>query len=266
MTKAREILILMSIVYGQIDALNGDHVLKATRRTLIGGLVAQHLLAPVFAAEEELDVYFGVGCFWHVQHEMAMAEKNILGRSDMELTATAGYAGGLSTGKDPSRPGKSLVCYHNLQRIADYGSLGHAEAVRVKVPASTVPEFTKEYAKLFDKQGDRPDKGDRGLEYRSVIGLPGGQSSPFYNQVKEILQDAKGLNLMTGKGNDPDTLGKKNVWLYDTNSFPLYQAEVYHQMHDGFFPGENYPSEYNALNKKLFEAGRFVDTGCPDII
>mmetsp|Transcript_6724 Transcript_6724/g.9409 ORF Transcript_6724/g.9409 Transcript_6724/m.9409 type:complete len:180 (-) Transcript_6724:133-672(-) len=139
-------------------------------------------------------------------------------------------------------------------------------AVRVKVPASTVPEFTKEYAKLFDKQGDRPDKGDRGLEYRSVIGLPGGQSSPFYNQVKEILQDAKGLNLMTGKGNDPDTLGKKNVWLYDTNSFPLYQAEVYHQMHDGFFPGENYPSEYNALNKKLFEAGRFVDTGCPDII
>ena len=33
-------------------------------------------------------------CFWHVQHEFVEAEKRILGRSDLELTARAGYAGG----------------------------------------------------------------------------------------------------------------------------------------------------------------------------
>ena len=60
---------------------------------------------------------------------MAEAEKNLLGRSETELTAVAGYAGGLSTGKDASRPGKDLVCYHNWQRLADYGKLGHGEVV-----------------------------------------------------------------------------------------------------------------------------------------
>ena len=33
--------------------------------------------------------------------------------------------------------------------------------------------FAEEYFKLF-KNGDRPDLGDRGAEYRSLIGLPGG--------------------------------------------------------------------------------------------
>lgn len=90
------------------------------------------------AAEEMVEVYFGVGCFWHVQHELAMAEKQLLRRSDSELTARAGYAGGLSIGKDASRPGRPVVCYHNLQRIADYGKLGHGEVVSASRCLSTV--------------------------------------------------------------------------------------------------------------------------------
>ena len=30
--------------------------------------------------------YWGVGCFWHVQHEFVAAEKRILGRSENEIT------------------------------------------------------------------------------------------------------------------------------------------------------------------------------------
>eukprot|EP00961_Rhodomonas_salina_P004330 59421-Rhodomonas_salina.1 len=79
------------------------------------------------AAGEEIQVYFGSGCFWHVQHEFIEAEKKHLGRSEKESTSIAGYAGGLKTGPD----GK--VCYHNLMMDSDYGRMGHSEAVGVKV-------------------------------------------------------------------------------------------------------------------------------------
>lgn len=64
-------------------------------------------------------VYFGLGCFWHVQHEMAIAEKNILGRADDQLTVAAGYAGGSKVFKN--KEGKDLVCYHNMQGVGEYG-------------------------------------------------------------------------------------------------------------------------------------------------
>jgi peptide methionine sulfoxide reductase MsrA len=31
-------------------------------------------------------VMFGAGCFWHVQHEFVSAERNLLQRSDQDLT------------------------------------------------------------------------------------------------------------------------------------------------------------------------------------
>lgn len=43
------------------------------------------------------DVYFGAGCFWHVQHEFVEAERKLLNRKDKELTSRTGYAGGLKT-------------------------------------------------------------------------------------------------------------------------------------------------------------------------
>ena len=74
------------------------------------------------AAEEDVEVYFGCGCFWHVQHEFVEAERTILGRGDMELTAYTGYGGGTG-GSD-----KGKVCYHNALQVADYGKLGSARA------------------------------------------------------------------------------------------------------------------------------------------
>lgn len=120
---------------------------------------AATLPSGAFAASDEdlIDVYFGCGCFWHVQHEFVEAERKILGRSDSELSALAGYAGGLAGAKN----GK--VCYHNALQTSDYGSLGHAEAVFLRIPPSKFGAFAQEYCKLFDSKGNRPDQlGDRG--------------------------------------------------------------------------------------------------------
>ena len=42
---------------------------------------------------DPIEVYFGTGSFWDVQHDLVTAEKNILKRSNKEVTAVAGYAG-----------------------------------------------------------------------------------------------------------------------------------------------------------------------------
>jgi len=206
------------------------------------------------AAGEEIQVYFGSGCFWHVQHEFIEAEKKHLGRSEKESTSIAGYAGGLKTGPD----GK--VCYHNLMMDSDYGRMGHSEAVGVKIPSSKFPEFAKEFFDLFYK-GERADPQDRGGEYRSVLGIPGGVNGPFF-PIAKAYAEKKGMSLKEGKGNDPDTLRKKLVYVYDTAQFPFYAGEVYHQYHDDMV--FRYGPEYNALRQEAQLAGKIAPTGCPE--
>eukprot|EP00607_Mallomonas_marina_P002841 CAMPEP_0182427134 /NCGR_PEP_ID=MMETSP1167-20130531/14948_1 /TAXON_ID=2988 /ORGANISM="Mallomonas Sp, Strain CCMP3275" /LENGTH=271 /DNA_ID=CAMNT_0024609109 /DNA_START=126 /DNA_END=941 /DNA_ORIENTATION=+ len=212
-----------------------------------------------------IPVYFGVGCFWHVQHEFVQAEKNILGRSDEQLTSTAGYAGGTKLGKSNAPNSKALdtVCYHNFQGIADYGKLGHGEVVGLQIPESSMLDFSTQYFSLFGSDLERPDKGDRGAEYRSLVGIPGGTSSPLYPSLERAASQ-KGLKLVPGKGDDVDTLGKKIVWVMDSDKFSFHPAELYHQFHDGFMPGESYPQSYNTLAKQAYDAGRLSFTGCPD--
>jgi hypothetical protein len=95
------------------------------------------------------DVYFGVGCFWHIQHEFIQAERDLLGRGDAQLTSLAGYAGGKSV-KRADGTGLPLVCYHNLMSVADYGALGHGEVVGMKLPSDTIATFGKVYFSLFN--------------------------------------------------------------------------------------------------------------------
>lgn len=66
---------------------------------------------------------------------------------------------------------------------------------------------------------------DKGGEYRSLLGLPGGTAHPSYKLV-QAAAEARGMTLKDGKGNDPDTLGKRIVYVMDSNKFPFYQAEV----------------------------------------
>ena len=184
--------------------------------------------AASYAADDDnIEVYFGCGCFWHVQHEFVEAERTLLGRKDSELTARAGYAGG----KAGMKNGK--VCYHNAAQVSDYGSLGHAEVVKLTIPTSFFPEFVRQYCNLFNKDGYRPDQfADKGPEYRSLVGIPGGVNSPLAKQMVDAsIKYGDKLDFAKGKGDDPDRRGL--VFIMDTSNFPFYVAEQYHQFHDG---------------------------------
>lgn len=239
-----------------IEAMNTRRNFLAALTTATVGISGIPL--PSLASEESslTDVYFGVGCFWHIQHEFVEAERKLLSRSDSQLTSRTGYAGGTSTDKE------GRVCYHNFQGVADYGKYGHGEVVGMTIPESQIGNFAKEYFDLFTAKGERVDPMDRGGEYRSLIGLPGGASHPMYKEVVSAAV-AKGMSLEAGKGNDPDTLGKKLVYVYDTAKFPFYQAEVYHQFHNDF-QSPAYGKKYNDLASVAFEDGRVKITGCPD--
>jgi len=212
-------------------------------------------VSPAFADDVTMEeVYFGVGCFWHIQHEFVQAERDLLQRGDAQLTSRTGYAGG----KD-NKP----ICYHNLAGIGDYGRLGHGEVVGMSLPSDKIVDFSKVYFSLFDpRTKDRVDPQDRGLEYRSLLGLPGGTQHSSYPQIQQAAKEA-GFTLKEGKGSDPDTLRSQTVWVYDTRQFPFYQAEVYHQFHNDF-QSPAYGKAYNNLANLALEDGRISTTGCPD--
>lgn len=230
----------------------------------VAAATAASLPSPSVAAagdgdDGQIEVYFGCGCFWHVQHEFAEAERRLLGRSDAELTARAGYAGGTKGALD----GK--VCYHNGKRVSDYGALGHAEVVRLRIPPSSFPDFAATYEALFDKNGFRPDQaGDRGLEYRNLVGFPGGAGSDRYLQQMIDTSKANGDKLAFAKGSGDDPDRRALVFVMDTAEFPFFMGENYHQFHDGFAMGENYPDSYNNIARQLAKSQTLGTSQCPN--
>jgi len=224
----------------------------------LGAAVAAAAPLSAAAAEPSIKVYFGAGCFWHVQHEFVLEEQSI-GRRKETLTSMTGYAGGQRTGDG------GAVCYHNPRGFSDYGKYGHTEVVQLEIPESQMARFSKKYFDLFGTRGYRHDPQDRGGEYRSALGLPGGVDSPLFDVVrKAALESPGGMKLFKGKGDEPDTIGDKAVLVYDSNKFPFYPAELYHQFHNDFI-GAPYGKQYNDLLKSQYEAGKLKRGMCPDM-
>ncbi|GAX28980.1 hypothetical protein FisN_1Hh022 [Fistulifera solaris] len=236
----------------------GAAVIATTTATTTPTVLLNPSVASAVEENNALElVYFGVGCFWHIQHEFAVAERDLLKRNKSQLTCKTGYAGGKQVGEE----GK--VCYHNFLQVADYGRMGHGEVVGLELPSDQIVKFAEVYFSLFDPNTkDRVDPMDRGGEYRSLMGLPGGTSHPLYPDIVQVAQSA-GFTLKPGKGSDPDTLRQQLVYVYDTKEFPFYQAEVYHQFHNDF-QSKPYGKEYNAIADLALEDGRIKPTGCPD--
>jgi len=161
-TAAALLLLSAAVVLGTVDAYNPPSAASSStttpssssirsRRSVLAGLLTA-VTAPMVVARatedtnDSLDelVYFGVGCFWHIQHELVQAERDLLQRNDATLTALTGYAGGKAVGSE------GRVCYHNLRGIADYGKLGHGEVVGLRLPQNKIVEFSKVYFGLFN--------------------------------------------------------------------------------------------------------------------
>jgi peptide methionine sulfoxide reductase MsrA len=251
------------------DEYSRHSFIQHSVRTIVSSIFIESSATAIFpktsnAAEINqdhlIDVYFGCGCFWHVQHEFIQAERRILNRSDEELTARTGYAGGKAGALD----GK--VCYHNGKGISDYGKLGHAEVVHLRIPPSSYTDFAIEYTKLFDRNGYRPDQlGDRGSEYRNLVGFPGGANADNYLQqlLSASKENGDKLAFTIGEGSDADQRALVYIMDSSESAYPFFVAEAYHQFHNGFAPGEKYPKEYNAIAEALSSVGKLSNSKCP---
>eukprot|EP00746_Dinoflagellata_sp_MGD_P027551 gnl/MRDRNA2_/MRDRNA2_165044_c0_seq1.p1 gnl/MRDRNA2_/MRDRNA2_165044_c0~~gnl/MRDRNA2_/MRDRNA2_165044_c0_seq1.p1 ORF type:complete len:297 (+),score=58.24 gnl/MRDRNA2_/MRDRNA2_165044_c0_seq1:80-892(+) len=197
--------------------------------------------------------YVGCGCFWHMQHDMVHFEEKSLGRKGTELTAFTGYAGSKSTGTG------GRVCYHNLGDVADYGELGYGEVVSIALPdVGAAGKLGEAFFGHMCPGGQRDDPQDMGAEYRALAGFPGGLESPE-GQAFARAGKQQGVNVVAGKGSDPDTSG--TVYVMDTAEFPFHQAELYHQFHDDMI--DIYGEKYHDLIAALRASHALRATGCP---
>ena len=185
------------------------------------------------------------------------------------FSAKVGYAGGTAPSSGP-------VCYHTGDS-RDYSLIGMAEATRIVLDEKDAIPQMKALAKdFFDSfrgaagQRTRPDPGDQGPMYRSMAGLPGGisPSSPLYAAF--AAENTHGMSLKPGQGSDQDEVN--TVWVYDSDQYPFFEGEVYHQAHCDFSmsSGMPYPKAYtqDVWNQHQADGGYYANlwspTGCPE--
>ena len=87
-------------------------------------------------ADDTVTMYFGAGCFWHVQHEFVEFEASTAQRSGAAITSISGYAGGLgyavSSQLRRRRPGPGPAI--RASPFAEHkGKVEEAEATRLGV-------------------------------------------------------------------------------------------------------------------------------------
>ena len=265
-------------------------------------------------------VYVGMGCFWELQWATTRLELSLFARCTggdgptfvnpwnatdgscvaASVTSKVGYAGG--TG---GLGGGGRVCYRcGLGCQDDYDHLGHAEVVQVALETPQLEQQFRALADAFfheftgpDGARARPDQTmDRGAEYRSVVGWPGGRSSPLWPIFERA--NVHGMELRAGSGDDADLLNV--VWVMDSDLYPFFAGEEFHrasagldrclsllpmplthpdfagsrsalwprtEFHSNFFPspGMPYPSTYiHGLRRAQIEARIIGPTGCPE--
>lgn len=215
-------------------------------------------------------VYFGNGCFWGRQYDFVKAEED-MGRTGKDISAVVGYAGGRQ-----SSPSNKVCYYYTPEVDTIYEKLGHAEVVQVELRGEEKEDQFRRYAKTYfsefrrlrNGKMQRQDPQDTGAGYRNTIGIPGGVHSNLFKILQE--ENVNTMNLKEGSGNEYTGLGKareddelNTVWIIDSDKFPFYQAELYHQFHNGL--GKRFPTTYTKDLKEVAVENKIVkETGCPE--
>ena len=251
--------------------------ISRTHQALKLATVTATLASLALSASADVEpVYFGNGCYWGRQYDQVKTEQQKLGRSDKDISAVGGYAGGRKT----SPSGK--VCYYYTNELDTiYEKLGHAEVVQVQLrdgesgmsKEDQFREYARTYFSEFNKLRNgsmqRQDPQDAGAGYRNTVGIPGGVNSPLFKILQE--ENVNGMDLREGAGNEnvgllsSPTEGDvlNTVWVIDSDKFPFFRAEVYHQFHNGL--GKRFSTSYTDDLKKQALANRLIgETGCPE--
>jgi len=169
------------------------------------------------------------------------------------------------------------VCYDNSKNISVYSQLGHAEAVQLEVRSEAelsvaLQMYFASFVELSPGIFGREDYIDRGPQYRSIVGVPGGAKGPYMPLVRAA--NLHNMTLVDGaEVKQVDTLGKSLVYVlpYDGEgdnhlsdpklAYRFSQAELCLQFHDN--QTSTYPETYHALREALQATGRLVATTCP---
>lgn len=231
-------------------------------------------LAEAADTQQVEPVYFGNGCFWGRQYDFIQTEKKDLGRLAGAFSATVGYAGGKNFS-----PSNKVCYYYTPEKDSVYERLGHAEVVQVELRGQSTDQQAEQFrrlAKVYFKQFRklpggkmiRQDPQDAGPGYRNVVGLAGGIKSPFFSILEE--ENINKMELKQGQGGGFAADGRplendelNTVWIYDSERLPFYQAEMYHQYHNGL--GKKFEKEYTSDYKQAaMESGQIKATGCPE--
>lgn len=218
-------------------------------------------------------IWFGEGCFWERQWAYVNIELDPAGpfkRTNETVSSRVGYGGSKRVGTD------GLVCYHSEDGASDYEMLGHCEQVRVTLDAGKEQEqfaaLCKDFFASFTFTGDgfvRPDPGDVGSAYRVTVGIPGGMKGSLYQILSAANQEleAKHNKSMVLKSDTSGNVGDETntVWVMDSDDFPFFLGEQYHQFHADFHPDGNYPAWYQTdLWKLQIGLGNIPKGACPD--
>ena len=91
--------VLLALLAGSSTSLRVTGRRRAIARAVGAVAGSQSNALPALATDSKpVKVYFGAGCFWHVQHELTMEEMSTLKRSSSQISAVSGYAGGQRLG------------------------------------------------------------------------------------------------------------------------------------------------------------------------
>ena len=91
--------VLLALLAGSSTSLRVTGRRRAIALAVGAVAGSQSNALPALAADSKpVKVYFGAGCFWHVQHELTMEEMSTLKRSSSQISAVSGYAGGQRLG------------------------------------------------------------------------------------------------------------------------------------------------------------------------
>ena len=217
-----------------------------------------------------VQIYLANGCYWERQWAYYEVETThpAFSRSDANFSAKVGYAGGTRAGNG------APVCYHSGD-ARDYSRIGMAEATRVVLDRSNAENQMKALARDFST----PSLAHLANERARILGTgarPTGQwsacraahlrlSTPIF-----AAENTFNMQLNPGRGGDADALNV--VYVYDSDLFPFFDGEVYHQAHCNFFmsSGMPYPKTYTAGVWSQHKAGGgyygnlWTPTGCPE--
>ncbi|CAB1099544.1 unnamed protein product [Ectocarpus sp. CCAP 1310/34] len=114
---------------------------------------------------------------------------------------------------------------------------------------------------MFPTRQDNCFPPDRGVEYRSLVGVPGDTSGPDDIEKRPGGDHDRDIIIPPHPRNTDVCVLFEGV-VMNRATFPFFKGKIYHQFHNDM--SEDYGRKYNNLRKQYAEEGTMQETDCPE--